>query len=117
MLAKKYRFHGQRSLKAVFARGDVFKVGHIIVRFQANPRRKFSRAAVVVSKKIAKRAHDRNRLRRRVYEMVRNEWSHLEGAYDLVFIITSPHLNELSAEQLQQEIRRALERVDASSVS
>ena len=43
------------------------------VKYVNNPHRKHSRFSVVVSKKVHKGAVGRNRIRRRVYEIIRQE--------------------------------------------
>ncbi len=115
MLAQRYRFHGRRSIQLVFKHGDTLKTGHMIVRFQKNVRRRDSRAAVVVSKKVAKKAHDRNRIRRRMYETLRTQWQTIPGSYDLVYIVSSHRIAELPAPKLTEEITAAIHHIANSS--
>ena len=84
MLAKKYRFHGHSSLKFVYSKGDTKRVKFLSLKYIANNRRSESRLAVVVSKKITKKAPERNRMRRRLYEAVRQQWPMIKPGYDLV---------------------------------
>lgn len=76
-----------------------------------NTRRQKSRFAVVVSKKVLKSAVGRNRIRRRVYELFRNEITSIKSPYDVVCIVTSQEIREMSAEELklliQTEINKA----------
>jgi ribonuclease P protein component len=71
MLAQKYRFHGHNSLKYVFTKGQTTRSKFFVVKWTPNEHRHNPRVSVVVSKKIFKSAVKRNRIRRRVYEMVR----------------------------------------------
>ena len=73
MLAQKNRFHGHGSLRYVYANGNAVRTQKIVVKFTRNPHRTDSRFAVVVSKKVLKSAVGRNRIRRRVYEIIRKE--------------------------------------------
>ena len=47
----------------------------------------FTRVAVVVSKKVAKTAVERNRIRRRIYEAVRVNFDGLPKKYDYIFVV------------------------------
>ena len=73
MLAQKFRFHGHGSLRYLYKNGDAVRSHLITLKYIANPRRKTSRFTVVVGKKVIKSAVKRNRIRRRVYEVVRLE--------------------------------------------
>lgn len=61
----------------------------LTVKYVANRRRRMSRIAVVVSKKVHKSAVGRNRIRRRIYEILRQQVPHFTGVYDVALIITS----------------------------
>lgn len=62
------------------------------------------RAAVVVSKKTAKSAVKRNRIRRRVYEIVRKEYLTKELGYNLIFLIFSEDIATINHVELVQKI-------------
>lgn len=104
MLAYKYRFHGHGSLRYVFKNGRTIRSRFIVVRYLENPRRQHSRLAVIVSKKVHKRAVRRNRIRRRVYEIVRHNLSQHAQVYDIAIIITSPETDSMSHQDLSQHI-------------
>ena len=61
----------------------------LTIKYVANRRRRMPRIAVVVSKKVHKSAVGRNRIRRRVYEILRQHVPHFTGVYDVALIITS----------------------------
>lgn len=60
--------------------------------------------AVVVSRKVHKSAVVRNRIRRRIFEIVRREQPNITGAYDMVFTVFSDQVASISAEDLRQRI-------------
>jgi ribonuclease P protein component len=66
--------------------------------------------SVVVSKKVAKKAHDRNRLKRRLYSILGslNKDQTLTGAY---ILIVKPQLAKLTKKVLFTEIAAALAQV------
>ena len=104
MIARNHRFHGRSSLKPVYERGRTVRGTGIAVRFLLNERRPRYRAAVVVSKKVHKSAVARNRIRRRIFEILRTSLPDNTPAYDLVVTIFSEKVSELSPEQLHKEL-------------
>ena len=70
MIAKQNRFHGRNSLNTVYRKGKAVRGEYASLRY-ASSRRKDYRLAVVVSRKVSKSAVVRNRIRRRIYEIVR----------------------------------------------
>lgn len=77
----------------------------ITLKYSHNPRRKDSRVAVVISKKIIKRAVGRNRARRRVYEIVRNELSELQPNHDIVLLLFSAEVATMPHGELEEIIK------------
>jgi ribonuclease P protein component len=92
MIPYRNRFHGHNSLSYVYKNGRDIRSRLMIVKYIANPHRKNSRLAVVVSKKVMKSAVRRNRIRRRVYEYLRTRLSQLDRSYDIVVIVLSSEL-------------------------
>ena len=106
MLAKKYRFHGHGSLRYVNKNGTKARDKFFVVKTSTNPRRKQPRVAVVISKKIHKSAVARNRVRRRVYELVRHQLTDMTTASDIVVIVVSPEVRFAESANLQQSIKQ-----------
>jgi len=112
MLAFKNRFHGHGSLKYVYTHGHTVRSHLMALKYSTHPKRKMPRAAVVVSKKTLKRAVGRNRIRRRVYEIIRQELPRFHENSDLVFIIFSAEVLTVSHEELVETVRQLLESAD-----
>jgi len=83
------------------------------LKFAANPRRKTYRCAVVVGKKVNKSAVVRNRIRRRIYEIVRQQ--NITEPYDLVFTVFSEEVAGLPADKLKDPVEKLL--LDAKVVT
>ncbi|MGH7196913.1 MAG: ribonuclease P protein component [Candidatus Saccharimonadales bacterium] len=109
MLAAKYRFHGHGALKFLWGHGKTYRFKSMSVRVAHNPRREHSRVAIVISKKVIKASPKRNRVRRRVYEVLRTNWGHIKPAHDLIISIYDPKFLDLPADEMTAEIKRALE--------
>lgn len=86
MLAKKYRFHSRGGVKYVYQYGKTIRRSKMSLVFCENTRG-FTRVAVVVSKKVAKTAVARNRIRRRVYEALRVNFEFIPEKRDYIFVI------------------------------
>lgn len=104
MLAYKNRFHGHGSLRYVYSKGEAVRTQKITMKFTRNPHRKDSRFAVVVSKKVLKSAVGRNRIRRRVYEIIRHELPRIDGIFDCAIMIFSKDIKDIPHEELKQTI-------------
>ena len=73
-----------------------------------NPKRKEPRLAVVVSKKVSKRAPERNRIRRRLYEAVRLEWPRFQITQDMVLTVFDERVATMSSEDLKKAVNDLL---------
>ena len=89
MLSRIHRFHGHNSLSRVYRQGKAIRDPRVTLRYALNPKRKSFRAAVVVSRKVSKSAVIRNKIRRRIYEIIRPLDSRISDSYDLVFSVYS----------------------------
>lgn len=104
MLTRRHRFHGHSSLTYVYRHGSTVRGQHIAVRFVRNDRRPDYRMAVIVSRKVHKSAVQRNRVRRRIYEIVRTG-KPIPVPHDIVVTVFSDQIVELPAEELTRLVR------------
>ena len=110
MIGKANRFHGLGSLRPVYTHGRAIRGQIMSTKYLLNNRRSSYRIAVVVSKKVHKSAVVRNRIRRRLYEIIRQESGRITKPYDIVVsvyqdkaaTIPSPELAEALIQQLTQ---------------
>src|SRR5688572_27144465 len=110
MIPSTHRFHGRNSLRFVYRQGWQVRGDVLAVRVVRNPRRSTWRAAVVVSRKISKSAVVRNRIRRRIFEVVRTQSSRINGPYDIVFTAFSDSLATLAGDDLRRTVLSCLQR-------
>lgn len=66
-----------------------------------------SRLAVVVGKKVSKKAVVRNRIRRRLSEQVGEQWARLPAGYDII-LTAHQDLSDLPAPQLGTRVQAIL---------
>lgn len=109
MLAFPFRFHGHGSLRYVYKNGQAIRSHLVTVKYSKNPHRKKSRYTVVISKKVLKSAVGRNRIRRRIYEVLRAEDPKIIGKYDIAIIVVSSEVNSTSPPDLTKLIQELFE--------
>ncbi len=106
MLSFSHRFHGHGSLRYVYKNGQAIRSHLITIKYIKNSHRKHSRFAVVVSKKVHKSAVGRNRIRRRLYEIIRQELPHIQSPHDIVILVFSSEVLTLPHDELQALIQQ-----------
>jgi len=99
MLTRSHRFHGYGSLRRTYSHGQTARGSLMSLRFAPRPAGKPYRVAIVVSRKVHKSAVVRNRIRRRVYELVRQS-EIVPPATDLIFTVFSDQVASLETGQL-----------------
>lgn len=112
MLSYKNRFHGYNSLRFVYRQGESVRSSLMTVKYIENPRRKNSRFSVVISKKVLKSAVRRNRVRRRLYEIIRLELATLKSNRDIVVMVFSPEVLHMEHHALQTHLKQLFSQAD-----
>lgn len=108
MLNTLHRFHGHGSLRYVYRNGTAVRHGSLTLKYTQNPHRKQPRFAVVVSKKTLKSAVGRNRIRRRIYELLRQELLKIKPNHDIVVLVFASEIRTVDARQLEQQLKHLL---------
>ena len=62
----------------------------------------FTRVAVVVSKKVEKSAVGRNRIRRRIYEIIRLNMEYLPKKTDYIFVVFNKDVMKMDYSELEK---------------
>lgn len=109
MIARKNRFHGHNAVSRV--RGERIHLPLFKVFYARNEKRSDYRMAVVVSKKTAKSAVVRNRIRRRLYEAVRVQKTLQGQNVDVVFVVQSADLAQVDADQVTKMVASACQKI------
>jgi ribonuclease P protein component len=104
MLSRSHRFHGHTAVRRAYRSGKPVRGTLMSLHVLADDRLKQGKAAVVVSKKVDKSAVRRNRIRRRVYEILRRHQSELTAPAELVFTVYATEIATIPAEQLETAV-------------
>lgn len=108
MISRPHRFHGRGSLKPVYQRGQTVRSNWLALRYLKNERRRDYRVAVIVSRKVSKSAVVRNRIRRRIYEIIRLTEPQFKGVYDLIVTVHNELPAKVVASELEKVVSEAL---------
>lgn len=110
MISQKHRFHGQKGITRVYRQGLTVRGMQMSLKYLRNRRTKDFRAAIVVSRKVHKSAVVRNRIRRRLYEIVRELSSQIKLPFDMVIVVYSEDLSNVEYDLLRSELKAMLEK-------
>lgn len=108
MISRKHRFHGYSSLKYVYKNGSTVRGPLFAIKFVQNTKRDTYRLAVIVSRKVNKSAVARNRIRRRLYEAVRNLEGDILRPYDIVLTVFHSSVLQEPADSLARQVKKQL---------
>lgn len=106
MLSFPHRFHGHGSLRYVYKNGQAVRTHLMTLKYVSNAHRTHSRFSVVVSKKVHKGAAGRNRIRRRLYEIIRAELPRIKSPHDIVMTIFTNEIISMPSGELVEAVRQ-----------
>ncbi len=102
MLEHRYRFHGHGSVRRLYRHGGSARNRSLTLRYYKNPQRLHSRVTIVVAKKVYKAATKRNRIRRRIYEIIRIHWAEIAPSHDMAIIVFDGQSLVMPATELEK---------------
>lgn len=110
MIQKQHRFHRRNQVQYVHRRGVSVRGNNMSLRYVERPDTHGYRLAVVVSKKVDKRAVTRNRIRRRVYAYIRNLEPSFRDNLDIVISVFDSKLASSAAAEFKEELNELINR-------
>lgn len=114
MLAKQHRFHGYNSLNYTYRHGATVRSPFCAIRYTVGKYDSY-RVAIVVSKKVASSAPDRNRIRRRIYEVVGMLAPKYLTNQDIVITVFDNAFINMAHIELVSSIERQLKQISVCS--
>jgi ribonuclease P protein component len=102
MLPKNYRLKKKKDFERVFKRGKGLGENFLILKF-VNNNLGVLRIGFVVGQKVSKKATLRNKVKRRLREVVRANLAKLKSGYDLVFL-TKKGIEEKSFREIKEMV-------------
>ena len=107
MLARLFRFHGHQAVRRSYRAGRAVRGSIGSLHAHSDSKSSF-KVAVVVSKKVHKSAVVRNRIRRRIFEIVRLQKTAINKPVELIFTVYEVKTASMPAEELKSEIHDLL---------
>lgn len=106
MLNKKNRISNRDVIKNLFGGGKLYKDRFLIFKYEKAIEGCPSKFAVIVSKKVCKKASKRNRLRRQIYEVLRSHLPLLKMCF-IALVIARPILAEkkISFQDISRDVQ------------
>lgn len=112
MLSVKNRFHGHNTVRRVYRLGNRYGSSLLSVHSNKGDKVRKTRVAVVVSKKVHKSAVQRNRIRRRLYEVIRLRLDKIKAPVELVVTVYRPDVADVSFVSLEETIDDLFEKAE-----
>jgi ribonuclease P protein component len=109
VLARENRLRSASDIARVYKRGAYGGSGGALSVKAVKSGRAVTRAVVVVGKKVSKKAVVRNRIRRRLLELLRPQVTTAAAGWDIVLSVHSD-ISELPASEISEHVTRALAR-------
>ncbi len=112
MLASKNRFHRRNHVMAVLRKGGSVRGTTFSLKYMPSSAPDYQ-FAIIVSKKVAKRAHERNRIRRRLYAALRTIEPDIPAGMRGVLVVYDGSVKSQPYHALAQEVRRLITKASA----
>jgi ribonuclease P protein component len=112
MIGRKNRFTGRRDPRIVLKHGKSIRSTNLQLKYLKNKESVDYRAAIIVNKKISKSAPTRNRIRRRLYEILRK--LDIPKGTDLIILAYDNKLADSKHSQLVDEVKQLISKINSS---
>lgn len=110
MIAQQYKIHSKPRVLHILKKGRMFKWGVFYFRRLPN-RAGRARFALILSKKIGRKAVERNKIRRRIYEAIRKNFSIVsKTCYDIV-VLCSARIAKMDYAQIEKDMIQSLKKL------
>jgi len=113
MIARPYRLRTAADFNKTYQRGRSTNADSMYIKYYQSHHAS-SKVAVVVSKKVSKRAVTRNRSKRRVIEVVRKNWQSVLPGYNFIITIKQD-LSKAPAAEVEATVLSLLKRSGLTS--
>lgn len=109
MISKAERIAKKNDFDLIFKKGLKIKEGLILLRVLPN-KLNFSRFAVIVSLKVSKKAVLRNKIRRKIFNLLRQNADKVVKGLDIVFIVL-PGFKEEYLDKIGQTMENIFKKI------
>jgi len=110
VLAKENLIRGRKNFSSIFKKNTVIRGQYFNIGYSLNKTGKL-KVAVVVSKKVSKKAVDRNRLRRKIFEVIRKKFLLSLNNKNIIIIVFNPNTIYLKSSELEDLIEKLITKI------
>lgn len=111
MIERRHRFHGYNTLQKLYKRSKLIKSPVIGLRYSKRNNNRPYRIAVSVGRKVNKSAVKRNRIRRRIFEAIRQNIT-IPDSYDLAFYIYNDSVETMPNKELVKLLENLINKIE-----
>ena len=108
MFSSKNRLRNKKDFDRVFKKGKGYKQVFLFLKVLDNDLG-FNRFGIIVSKKISNKAVVRNKVKRRLREILKKKIERIKKGLDIVFL-TNSGIEKQSFEDIEQEVEEILKK-------
>ena len=109
MLKKEFRLRKQKDFENVFDKGVYFSERYLMLKAVKN-NLPFSRFGFVVSKKVSKKAVERNKVKRLMSESIRLSQKRIKSGFDIIFVSRAGIVGK-DFEEIKESIEKLLKKL------
>jgi ribonuclease P protein component len=109
MLGQKNRLTKKKDFDSVFKQGQSFKQGFLYLKIKKN-KLASSRFGFIVSKKFSKKAVERNKIKRRLREIIKEELVKIKKPVDVIIVVNPGTENDFK--KLEETINKLFKAAD-----
>ena len=113
MLAKKYRLTKEKDFKKVYQRGRCFAGQYLVLKKLKNDFKE-SRFGFSISTKISKKATDRNKIKRRLSEVIRLNIKNIKAGQDIV-LVSKKDILEKDYQSIKDDLLKLIKKAKLSN--
>lgn len=102
MLSKGYKLKKESDFKRVFSEGEYYRFGLVSLKILKNNLQK-NRFACAVGLKVSKKATQRNKIKRKIEEIIRINLGGIKQGFDIV-VMVNPEIIEKNYDEIKEEL-------------
>ncbi len=111
MISKHNRFNRRNHVRYVYRKGQFIRSKYWSLNYISKPVDKSYKLAVVVSKKVSKRAVVRNRIRRRLFESVRQSHQVIPPGVEVIITVYDESVANMPQAELDKLLGVSVDRI------
>lgn len=106
MLSKQHRLQRNKDFELVFKKGKTFGNDFLFLKLLRNDL-KINRFGFIIGKKISKKSTTRNKIKRRLREIIRKKSDNIKSGFDII-IVAKPKTVEKDYLEIREEVEGLL---------